>query len=265
MKEDMNTLSEKEIIIDKPRNGVLLLTLNRPKLRNAFSNSLLSYMYEIFLDASKDDNIKCVVTTGGEKVYAAGSDINQLQTRPSHGGVATTRFSNWDSIESFEKPVIAAVNGYALGGGCELAMLADIIIAGKSAKFGLPEINLGLFPGLGGTQRLIKAVGKSTAMKIILAAEFMDANEALSNGLVAEVLPDNESINRALDLAEKIAKMPPLAVKTAKKVILESFELGLKSGLVYERAANLSLYNSKDKKEGISAFLEKRNPKWTGE
>ncbi|MDC0074756.1 enoyl-CoA hydratase-related protein [Alphaproteobacteria bacterium] len=261
----MNKNTDKEIMIDNPREGVLLLTLNRPAVKNAFSNSLLDYMYEIFLNAAKDDEIKCVVTTGGENVFAAGSDINQLKTRPAHGGVAKKRFANWDSIELFEKPVIAAVNGYALGGGCELAMLADIIIAGQSAKFGLPEINLGLFPGLGGTQRFIKSVGKSVAMKVILAGEFIDSKEALNHGLVAEVVEDGETINRALDLAEKIASMPPLAITTAKKAILNSYELSLKSGLIYERAANLSLYHTKDKKEGIESFLEKRKPKWSGE
>ena len=260
----MNTSEDKEIIINNPSDGVLLITLNRPKVKNAFSNNLLTLLKKAFLDASSNVNIKCVIITGGNEVFAAGSDINQLKTRPAFGNIADERFSNWDTIEKFEKPVIAAVNGYALGGGCELAMLADIIIAGESAKFGLPEVRLGLFPGLGGTQRLIKAVGKSMAMKVILAAEFIDSAEALRNGLVAEVTQNNKTIHRSLEIAKKIASMPPLALKTAKKVVLQSFESSLRVGLDYERAANLSLYHTDDKAEGISAFLEKRSPNWKG-
>ena len=251
-----------EILINNDTKGVTLVTLNRPNVKNAFSNSLITSLKVAFDKAEKDKDIKCIVLTGGKEVFAAGSDINQLKTRPAHGGGAEIRFSDWDSIERFTKPVIAAVNGYALGGGCELAMLADIIIAGKSAKFGLPEVRLGLFPGLGGTQRLIKSIGKSLAMKVILAAEFIDSNEALRNGLVAEVTEDNLTIERALQIGEKIASMPPLAIKTAKKVILHSFETSLRSGLDFERSSNLSLYHTEDKAEGISAFLEKRKPNW---
>ncbi len=254
-----------EILVNQENDGVMIITLNRPKVKNAFSNSLLSSLKKAFLLAEKNEAIKCVITTGGLEYYAAGSDINQLKTRPAHGGVAEIRFSDWDSIEKFSKPVIASVNGYALGGGCELAMLSDIIIAGESAKFGLPEVKLGLFPGLGGTQRLIRTVGKSMAMKVILAAEFIDASEALRNGLVAEITSDDKTLERSLEIAKKIASMPPLAMKTAKKVILQSFETSLSAGLNYERAANLSLYNTYDKNEGISAFLEKRKPEWKGE
>ncbi len=256
---------DKELILNRDVEGVLVITLNRPKVKNAFSNSLLSSLRETFSIAEKDKEIKCVITTGGSEVYAAGSDINQLKTRPTHGGIAETRFSDWDYIEKFTKPVIASVNGYALGGGCELAMLSDIIIAGESAKFGLPEVRLGLFPGLGGTQRLIRSVGKSMAMKVILAAEFIDAKEALRNGLIAEITKDDKTIERSLEIAKKIASMPPLAIKTAKRVILQSYETSLTAGLSYERAANLSLYHSHDKSEGISAFLEKRKPTWKGE
>ncbi|PPR77024.1 MAG: 2,3-dehydroadipyl-CoA hydratase [Alphaproteobacteria bacterium MarineAlpha2_Bin1] len=257
--------NDKEILINHDVKGVLVVTLNRPKVKNAFSNSLLSSLKETFELAEKNKEIKCIITTGGSEVYAAGSDINQLKTRPTHGGAAEIRFSDWDYIEKFTKPVIASVNGYALGGGCELAMLSDIIIAGESAKFGLPEVRLGLFPGLGGTQRLIRSVGKSIAMKVILAAEFIDAQEALRNGLVAEITKDDKTLERSLEIAKKIASMPPLTIKIAKKVILQSFETSLTAGLNYERAANLSLYHTYDKSEGISAFLEKRKPKWKGE
>ncbi len=255
---------DNEILVNYDNEEVMIITLNRPKVKNAFSNTLLSSLKKAFIDAEQNEKIKCVITTGGPDVYAAGSDINQLKTRPTHGGVADIRFSDWETIEKFNKPVIAAVNGYALGGGCELAMLADIIIAGESAKFGLPEVRLGLFPGLGGTQRLIRSVGKSLAMKVILAAEFIDASEALRNGLVAEVTKNENTLERSLEIANKIASMAPLAIKTAKKVVLQSFESSLSSGLDYERTANLSLYNTHDKSEGIEAFLEKRKPKWKG-
>jgi enoyl-CoA hydratase len=258
----MTSPAEQEILVDRPAEGVVLLTLNRPKVRNAFSNSLLATLRQLLDDASRDDGTRCVVVTGGAEVFAAGSDISQLQTRPMYGGVADERFANWDAMERFPKPLLAAVNGYALGGGCELAMLADIIIAGNSAKFGLPELKLGLFPGLGGTQRFIRQVGKSAAMKVILAAEFMDADEALRCGLVAEVVPPERTIDRALELAGKIAAMPPLAARVAKETILQSYESHLTAGLAYERKANLTLYPSEDKAEGIAAFLEKRAPSW---
>ncbi|MAR79306.1 MAG: 2,3-dehydroadipyl-CoA hydratase [Rhodospirillaceae bacterium] len=256
---------DSEILVNCDNEGIMIITLNRPNVKNAFSNTLISSLEKAFINAEQDEKIKCVITTGGLDVYAAGSDISQLKTRPTHGGVADIRFSNWDTIEKFSKPVVAAVNGYALGGGCELAMLADIIIAGESAKFGLPEVRLGLFPGLGGTQRLIRSVGKSLAMKVILAAEFIDASEALRNGLVAEVTKNESTLKRSIEIANKIASMPPLAIKTAKKVVLQSFETSLSSGLHYERSANLSLYNTYDKNEGVTAFLEKRKPKWKGE
>ena len=260
----MDKKGEDEVLVTRPKPGVLLLKLNRPEVKNAFSNTLLVRLRELFEEATNDNDVRCVVTTGGPDVYAAGSDINQLKTRPTHGGVAEERFSNWDQIERFAKPVIAAVNGYALGGGCELAMLADIVVAGDNAKFGLPEVRLGLFPGLGGTQRLIRTTGKSVAMKVILAAEFIDSQEALRSGLVAEVVPKEQAIDRAIELAAKIASMAPLAVRIAKKSVLSAYETTLAAGLMHERHANLSLYHTEDKAEGISAFLNKRKPEWKG-
>ena len=256
--------ADSEILVDGPTEGVTTLTLNRPKVKNAFSNTLLGRLRALFVDADKDDNVRCILITGGPDVFAAGSDISQLQDRPMYGGVADERYDNWDTMERFSKPVVAAVNGYALGGGCELAMLADIAIAGDTAKFGLPELRLGLFPGLGGTQRFIREVGKSVAMKVILAAEFIDAEEALRLGLVAEVVPAPDTIDRARTLATKIAAMPPLAARVAKKTILQAYDTHLSAGLDYERKSNLSLYPSADKAEGIAAFLEKRKPNWQG-
>jgi enoyl-CoA hydratase len=263
---EMNSTAQadSEILVDGPMEGVTTFTLNRPKVKNAFSNTLLGRLRTLFVEADKDDDVRCIVITGGPDVFAAGSDISQLQDRPMYGGVADERYDNWDTMERFSKPVVAAVNGYALGGGCELAMLADITIAGDTAKFGLPELRLGLFPGLGGTQRFIREVGKSVAMKVILAAEFIDAEEALRLGLVAEVVPATDTIERARTLATKIAGMPPLAARVAKKTILQAYDTHLSAGLDYERKSNLSLYPSADKAEGIAAFLEKRKPNWQG-
>lgn len=253
-----------ELLADRPRDGVLLLTINRPKVRNAFSNAFLTQLADTFRAAQDDGSVRCVVITGLPDIFAAGSDINELKTRPMWGGVADRRFADWDSVEAFSKPVIAAVNGYALGGGCELAMLADFIVAGDSAKFGLPELKLGLIPGLGGTQRLVRAVGKPLAMKLILTAEFIDAPTALAAGLVAEVVPAAETIPRALDLACKVAEMAPLAAWAAKEAVNQAFESSLSAGLTFERKSTVQLYPSEDKHEGIAAFLEKRKPVFKG-
>lgn len=253
-----------ELVVDRPQDGVLLLTINRPKVRNAFSNSFLTLLADTFRAAQGDERVRCVVITGGPDIFAAGSDINELRTRPMWGGVADQRFADWDLVEAFPKPLIAAVNGYALGGGCELAMLADFVIAGDSAKFGLPELKLGLIPGLGGTQRLVRAVGKPLAMKLILTAEFIDAPTALAAGLVAEVVPAAQTIPRALELAGKVAAMAPLAAWAAKEAINQAFETTLSSGLLFERKSTVQLYPSEDKQEGIKAFLEKRAPVFKG-
>ena len=253
-----------ELLVERPQDGVLLLTINRPKVRNAFSNSFLTLLADTFRAAQTDAGVRCVVITGGPDIFAAGSDINELKTRPMWGGVADQRFNDWDSVEAFSKPVIAAVNGYALGGGCELAMLADFVIAGDSAKFGLPELKLGLIPGLGGTQRLVRAVGKPLAMKLILTAEFIDAPTALAAGLVAEVVPAAQTIPRALELAGKVAEMAPLAAWAAKEAINQAFETTLSAGLLFERKSTVQLYPSEDKQEGLNAFLEKRKPVFKG-
>ena len=167
-------------------------------------------------------------------------------------------------MHSFKKPVIAAVNGYALGGGCEFAMVADIIIAGESARFGLPEVNLGLLAGLGGTQRLVRAVGKSLAMKMMLTGEYIDAQRALESGLAAEVTPDDQTIPRALELAGNIAGKSPLTTRFIKEAVLQSYETGLEAGLAYERRATVLLFASDDLNEGVAAFLEKRKPAFKG-
>lgn len=258
------TTDAPEVLFEKPRDGVLLITLNRPQRRNAFSNNSWKLIAGALTEAETDDDIRCVVYTGGPKDFAAGSDLTQMQSRGMFTEVAAERFRHWDVVHDFPKPVIAAVNGYALGGGCEFAMVADIVIAGESAQFGLPEVNLGLLAGLGGTQRLVRAVGKSLAMKMMLTGEFIDAQTALDAGLAAEVTPDAQTIPRALDLAEKIAGKSPLATRFIKEAVLQAFETGLEAGLAYERRATVLLFASEDLNEGVTAFLEKRKPAFKG-
>ncbi|MBM3502697.1 MAG: 2,3-dehydroadipyl-CoA hydratase [Alphaproteobacteria bacterium] len=258
------TEEAKDLIIARPGDGILLLTLNRPKVRNALNTNLVRLIGEAVRDAATDESVRCVVVTGGPDVFAAGADINELRIRPLHGPGNDERFQHWESVQRFPKPIVAAVNGYALGGGCELAMLADIAIAGDTAKFGLPELRLGIIPGLGGTQRLVRVAGKAMAMKMILSSEFIDAPSAHACGLVAEVVPAATTIGRALELARKIADQPPLAIRMAKQSVLAAYETTLSQGLHFERNTSLSLYPTEDKAEGIAAFLEKRKPSFKG-
>jgi enoyl-CoA hydratase len=181
-----------------------------------------------------------------------------------HGPVNAARFSSWESISRFPKPIVTAVNGYALGGGCELALLCDIAIAGDAAQFGLPELRLGIIPALGGTQRLVRVAGKPLAMKLILTSEFIDAPTALAAGIVAEVVAADQTEARALAIARKIAAQPPLAIRAAKQSVLAAFESTLEQGLLLERNISLTLYPTEDKAEGVSAFLEKRQPTFRG-
>jgi len=252
------------ILIDFPVDGVQLIRLNRPQARNALTSSLLLELATALEVIAVDDSIGAVVITGGDKVFAAGADLKEMADLDMVGVLNDARPAIWRRIYQFPKPLIAAVNGFALGGGCELAMHADIIIAGDNAQFGQPEINLGIIPGAGGTQRLIRTVGKSLAMKLVLSGEFIGAEEARQSGLVAEVTIPEMTIERALKLAKTIAKKPPLAVKQAKDVLLKAFETDLDAGLQYERKAFTVLSGTEDRNEGINAFLEKRKPHYRG-
>ncbi len=252
------------IILDPPEQGVQLIRLNRPQAHNALTSAVLRELAAALEIIAVDEAIGAVVLTGGAKVFAAGADLKEMASLDMVDVLNDSRPALWKSIAQFPKPLIAAVNGYALGGGCELAMHADIIIAGDNAQFGQPEINLGIIPGAGGTQRLIRAVGKSLAMKLVLSGEFIGAEEARQSGLVAEVTIPEMTIERALSLAKTIAAKPALAVRQAKEVLLNAFETNLQAGLQYERKAFTVLSGTHDRNEGINAFLEKRKPDYKG-
>lgn len=253
-----------EIVIDTRRLPVALITLNRPQARNALTTALLGDIATA-LDGWRDDpEVRVVVISGGDTVFAAGADLKEMQALDMVGILKDPRQQFWRRIADFNKSVIAAVNGYALGAGCELAMHADIIIAGKTAQFGQPEINLGIIPGAGGTQRLIRAVGKSLAMKLVLSGELIGAAEAKTAGLVAEVTEPEATLERALALAATIATKAPLAVEQAKDVMLKAFDTHLEQGLLYERKAFTVLAATADRNEGIQAFFDKRAPVFKG-
>ena len=251
------------ILVTEPRPKVTLVTLNRSAKRNALSIALMGELASVLERAAADDEVRCVVITGDEIAFSAGADINDQLERGLGAVFADERLDAWRTVEQFQKPLVAAVEGYALGGGCELALLADIVIAGETARFGQPEINIGIFPGDGATQRLSRWVGKSMAMKMILSGEMIDAAEAKAIGLVAEVAA-GKTVERALDLAAVIAEKSPIALRLAKEAILTAFETPLAAGLEFERR-NLALaFDSDDQKEGMRAFVEKRKPRFGG-
>jgi len=252
------------LLVSGPVGGVLEITLNRPQARNALSTPLLKALLAQLDQAENDDAVRCVVLSGGDRVFAAGADLAEMASKDMQMVLVEERPRLFAAIARFPKPIVAAICGYALGGGCELAMHADILIAGESAQFGQPEINLGIIPGAGGTQRLTRTVGKSLAMKLVLSGEFISAREALTSGLVAEVTADEACIPRARELATKIASKAPLAVRLAKEAVLQSFETQLTAGLAVERRNFVILAGTDDRREGIAAFLEKRAPKFTG-
>lgn len=253
-----------DIAVSRPRPGVTLIAINRPVARNALRTAALG---EIAVELDKvaiDESIGAVVIAGSEKYFASGADLKEMAALGPIEMLSDVRPKHWKRITAFPKPLIAAVNGYALGAGCELAMHADIIIAGMGAVFGQPEIKLGIIPGAGGTQRLVRAIGKSQTMKMVLTGEPIDARMALQAGLVAELVANEDTVKRAIEIAEAIASMAPLAVRAAKESVLAAFELGLTAALESERKSFVLLAASADRQEGIAAFLEKRAPEYRG-
>jgi enoyl-CoA hydratase len=252
-----------ETILVETRDRVGLVTLNRPKALNALNERLMDELGEALLKFDADEAIGAIVVTGSEKAFAAGADIGSMG-KWSYMDVFKSEFitRNWETIRRVRKPVIAAVSGFALGGGCELAMMCDIIIAAESARFGQPEIKLGIIPGAGGTQRLPRAVGKSKAMDLILTARMMDAAEAERAGLVSRVVPSDKLLEEAVAAAATIATYSLPAVMMAKEAVNRAHEAPLSEGLLFERRLFHSLFATADQKEGMAAFVEKRAPRF---
>ena len=251
-------------ILTEQRGAVTLVTLNRPKALNALNTAVLAELIDAFAAYDADESQRCLVLTGSEKAFAAGADIKEMESQGFAQMYASNFFAGWEKVTATRKPWIAAVAGYALGGGCEVAMMADFIIAADNAQFGQPEIKLGVTPGMGGSQRLTHAVGKAKAMEMCLTGRMMGAEEAERAGLVAKVVPADQLLDEALKTAETIAGMAPLAAIATKEMVNAAFETGLAQGILFERRLFHGLFGTEDQKEGMSAFVAKRKADWTG-
>ncbi|MBX9863480.1 MAG: enoyl-CoA hydratase [Hyphomicrobium sp.] len=254
-----------ETILTETRGRVGLITLNRPQALNALNDQLIADLNTALDGYEADDGIGCIVLTGSEKAFAAGADIKEMQSKSYIDAYRSDFIASWERVCRCRKPVIAAVSGFALGGGCELAMSCDFIIAADTAKFGQPEIKLGMTPGAGGSQRLTRAVGKAKAMELCLTGRTMDAAEAERAGLVARVVPAAGLLEDALKTAETIAAMSPTAATMTKDCVNRAFETTLAEGVRYERRTFYSLFGTPDQKEGMAAFTEKRRPQFRHE
>ncbi len=249
--------------INSETNGkVGIITLNRPKALNALNSTLMEEVVKAAQAFDEDQKIGCIILTGSEKAFAAGADIKEMQPLSYMDAFGQDFFAGWDGLLAVRKPIIAAVAGYALGGGCELAMMCDFIIAAENAKFGQPEITLGVMPGMGGSQRLTRFIGKSKAMDMCLTGRMMNAEEAERCGLVSRVVPANDLMETALDVATKIADFSQPSVAMTKASVNRSFETSLAEGVLFERRLFHSLFATKDQDEGMAAFLEKRQPQF---
>ena len=261
----MSVVQEHDVLlVSTPAPGIRALRLNRPRKANSLSRELVLQLCAEFQRAAVDDDIRCVVLAGSERIFSAGSDISGMVSQGVDWYVDPERLARWHDIQQFPKPVIAAVNGPAIGGGCELMMLCDIAVAGEHASFSQGEINIGVLPGDGGTQRLPRLVGKSLAMQMILTGQPISAQRACEAGLVSEVVPDAQVFARALEIAGQVAAHAPLSVQLAKRAVLATYEMPLSSGLAFERARVVDAFQTHDQVEGMQAFLEKRAPQYTG-
>lgn len=252
------------VVLDRPLEGVARLRLNRPQARNALNTAMRHALARAFTELDQDEGTRCVILCGAPGYFAAGADLKEIAALGSAEVFKLEVPRYWKAIADFSKPLIAAVAGPALGGGCELAQHADIILAAHSAKFGQPEVSVGIMPGGGATQRLVKALGKYRAMKLLMTGEPVDAEEALAMGLASEVVEDEALESRALELAQHIASRPPLALRLIKEVALAGADAPLATGLMLERRAFELLFDTADQKEGMQAFIERRPPAFAG-
>jgi enoyl-CoA hydratase len=253
-----------ETLLVEQRGAVTLITLNRPQALNALNSQVLADLIAALAAFDADASQGCAVLTGSEKAFAAGADIKEMASQSFADMYGSNFFAGYDRVTATRKPVIAAVAGYALGGGCELAMMCDFIIAGDNAKFGQPEIKLAVTPGMGGSQRMARAIGKAKTMDMCLTGRMMDAAEAEQSGLVARVVPVADLVEEAVKAATTIAGMAPLATLAVKEMVNAAFETTLQQGVVFERRLFHGLFGSEDQTEGMAAFVEKRPGNWTG-
>lgn len=256
--------SHDEVLLERPSDAIAIVRLNRPEVRNALNLAVRRRMAEIFREFVDDQALRCVVLTGDEHSFAAGADIADMAGIDAIDMYLRHTERLWSAVGDCPVPVIAAVNGFALGGGLELAMHADIIIAGEGARFGQPEARVGIMPGAGGTQRLVRAIGKFRAMRLCLTGEIIDAREAYGMGLISKLVEDEQVMPAALAMAGQLADMPPIALAQIKEVILHGADAPLGAALALERKAVQVLFASRDKQEGMQAFLEKRKPDYIG-
>ncbi len=260
----MNSAPEYILVHPEYEKHIALIQLNRPKELNALNLQLMAEVRDALKDLDNDDRVRVIIITGNEKAFAAGADIKQMAGKNAMEMMNVDQFSTWDQIKKTKKPLIAAVSGFALGGGCELMMHCDLIVASEAARIGQPEIKIGVMPGAGGTQRLTRAVGKALAMEMVLTGRFLSAEEALRSGLINKVVPVEFYLLEAVNYARQIAALSPVAVKLAKESVLNAFNSSLDEGLLFERKNFYLCFASEDQKEGMSAFIEKRTPHFTG-
>jgi enoyl-CoA hydratase len=264
MESSVNHEQQLILVERQAEQRTALVRLNRPKQLNALNGAVMDALCDALEGLDREDQTRVIVVTGNERAFAAGADIGEMAGASPIDMLLTNRIGQWDRIRKITKPVIAAVNGWALGGGCELAMTLDLIVAGEGARFGQPEIGIGVIPGAGGTQRLARAIGKAKAMRMILTGEPITAREAFDAGLVAQLAQDELVVEDALTLAATIATKSPIALRVAKEAVNAAYEMSLTDALAHERRLFYLLFSSDDQKEGMAAFLEKRTPDFKG-